>query len=126
MSGKISKKRVFDIIQIGYYGDWQSKAFDVMVIVMILMNLFIAVFQTFEGSEPYHELLAFLPYFLPVFFLAGGVRRYISGHDRRARLRHHHHLPGGGDGGDTYGYLVCRIRGALYQDKDDERGIGGE
>ena len=50
----------------------------------------------------------------------------ISGHARRARLRHHHHLPGGGDGGDTYGYLVCRIRGALYQDKDDERGIGGE
>ena len=46
MSGKISKKRVFDIIQIGYYGDWQSKAFDVMVIVMILMNLFIAVFQS--------------------------------------------------------------------------------
>lgn len=176
----------------------------------ILMNLFIAVFQTFEGSEPYQELLntvefvtvvafaveyalrlwtaeylypeverkravrkyvlsfsgiiellAFLPYFLPVFFPAGAVafrmfrvvrllrlfqinayydalnvigdvitgkkdQILISGHDRRARLRHHYHLPGGGDGGDTYGYLVCRIRGALYQDKDDERGIGGE
>lgn len=57
MSGKISKKRVFDIIQIGYYGDWQSKAFDIMVIVMILMNLFIAIFQTFDGSVPYRELL---------------------------------------------------------------------
>ena len=57
MSVKVSKKRVFDIIQIGYYGDWQSKAFDICVIVMILMNLFIAIFQTFDGSEPYRELM---------------------------------------------------------------------
>lgn len=122
MSGNSKKKRVFDIIQIGYYGDWQSKAFDIMVIVMILLNLFIAIFQTFDQSAPYRELmntiefitvvafaveyvlrlwtaeylypeverkravrkyvlsfngiielLAFLPYFLPIFFPAGAV-----------------------------------------------------
>ena len=57
MSSKLTKKRVFDIIQIGYYGDWQSKAFDIMVIVMILMNLFIAIFQTFESSRPYRGMM---------------------------------------------------------------------
>lgn len=116
------KKRIFDIIQIGYYGDWASRGFDLMIIGMILTNLFIAVFLTFDSSAPYREilntvelitvvvfaveymlrlitaeflypgrgkvgaafrymvsfngiveLLAFLPYFLPIFFPAGAV-----------------------------------------------------
>ncbi len=119
---QFGKKRVFDIIQIGYYGDWPSKAFDLVLIAMILTNLFIAVFLTFDSSAPYKdtlnlielittivfaveyglrlwtaeylypqasrvaavrsyilsfngiiELLAFLPYFLPIFFPAGAV-----------------------------------------------------
>lgn len=119
---QFGKKRVFDIIQIGYYGDWPSKAFDLVLIAMILTNLFIAVFLTFDSSAPYKEtlnlielittiafaveyglrlwtaeylypqvsraaavrsyilsfngiieLLAILPYFLPIFFPAGAV-----------------------------------------------------
>lgn len=119
---QFGKKRVFDIIQIGYYGDWPSKAFDLVLIAMILTNLFIAVFLTFDSSALYKEtlnlielittivfaveyglrlwtaeylypqvskaaavrsyilsfngiieLLAFLPYFLPIFFPAGAV-----------------------------------------------------
>lgn len=119
---RLGKKRIFDIIQIGYYGDWVSRGFDLMIIGMILTNLFIAVFLTFDSSEPYKdilntvefitvivfaaeyilrlataeylypesgkgiaavrymvsfngivELLAFLPYFLPIFFPAGAV-----------------------------------------------------
>jgi len=50
---KVSRKRVFDIIQIGYYGDWASRAFDLAVIGMIIANLFIAVFLTFDVSAPY-------------------------------------------------------------------------
>ena len=53
MSGKISKKRIFDIIQIGYYGDWQSKAFDIMVIVMRIFALFPAgLFPSGGGGVP--------------------------------------------------------------------------
>ena len=39
----VSKKRVFDIIQIGNAGDWQSRTFDFAIIFMILTNLFIAI-----------------------------------------------------------------------------------
>ena len=37
--GKVSKKRVFDIIQIGQDDDWISRAFDITVILMILTHL---------------------------------------------------------------------------------------
>ena len=55
--GKVSKKRVFDIIQIGQDDDWISRAFDITVILMILTNLFIATFETFDRSRPYWPLL---------------------------------------------------------------------
>lgn len=51
------KKRIFDIIQIGNRNDWPSRLFDVVLIVLIVLNLFIAIFATFESSRPYHELI---------------------------------------------------------------------
>lgn len=51
------KRRIFDIIQIGYDEDWQSRLFDIMLIVMILANLFIAILSTFDGVEPYMGFL---------------------------------------------------------------------
>lgn len=54
------KKRIFEIIQIGYDGDWVSKLFDFAVILMILTNLFIAIFETFDSSKPYLETLNLL------------------------------------------------------------------
>lgn len=51
------KKRIFDIIQIGNDGDWISKLFDLVSIVMILTNLFIAIFETFDSSAQYLEIL---------------------------------------------------------------------
>lgn len=116
------KRRVFDVIQIGFDEDWGSRIFDIALMVMILTNLFIAVFSTFDESKPYMgilgiielitvvafaieyglriwtaeylyprlgrkksvikymtsfngviDLLAFLPYFLPIFFPTGVV-----------------------------------------------------
>ncbi len=51
------KKRIFDIIQIGNRNDWPSRLFDIGLIVMILLNLFIAIFATFDSSRPYHDLI---------------------------------------------------------------------
>ena len=47
------KKRIFDIIQIGYAGDVASRTFDIAITAAIIINLFIAIFDTFEQSIPY-------------------------------------------------------------------------
>ena len=54
------KKRIFDIIQIGNDNDWPSRMFDAVCIVMILCNLFIAIFETFDSSQPYLQVLEVL------------------------------------------------------------------
>lgn len=51
------KKRIFDIIQIGYVGDVASRTFDIAITVAIIINLFIAIFDTFEQSIPYQPVL---------------------------------------------------------------------
>lgn len=51
------KRRIFDIIQIGYDEDWQSRLFDIGLMVMIVANLFIVVCSTFEEAEPYMGVL---------------------------------------------------------------------
>lgn len=47
------KKRIFDIIQIGYAGDVASRTFDIAITAAIIINLFIAIFDTFEQSITY-------------------------------------------------------------------------
>ena len=51
------KKRIFDIIQIGYAGDFLSKLFDALITVAILANIFIAIFDTFDASAAYADVL---------------------------------------------------------------------
>ena len=62
------KKRIFEIIQIGYDEDWPSRIFDIAVIVMILTNLFIAIFTTFDSSKPYLGLLETIEFITVVGF----------------------------------------------------------
>lgn len=45
-----TKKRVFDIIQIGNRKDFISSAFDIFIVVTIVLNLFVTLFQTFDES----------------------------------------------------------------------------
>ena len=47
------KKRIFDIIQIGYAGDVASRTFDIAITAAIIINLFISIFDTFEQSITY-------------------------------------------------------------------------
>ena len=51
------KKRIFDIIQIGNRNDVPSTLFDICIVVVIIVNLFITFFDTFDESAPYKDIL---------------------------------------------------------------------
>ncbi|MBQ4523836.1 MAG: ion transporter [Lachnospiraceae bacterium] len=51
------KKRVFDVIQIGNKQDLLSATFDWFIVFVIFLNLFVTLFDTFDESIPYKELL---------------------------------------------------------------------
>lgn len=89
------KKRVFDIIQIGYAGDWLSRLFDVVSICMILLNLVIAIAETFDGVEPYVPVLNVLELITVIGFTIEYVLRlwtaeylYPGKSTGRARVRY--------------------------------------
>ncbi len=89
------KHRVFEIIQIGYDGDWISRGFDLLIILMILSNLFVALFETFDASQPYLTGLANWERITVVFFTVEYALRlwtadylYPRLGQRRAMLRY--------------------------------------
>jgi len=51
------KKRIFQIIQIGQKSDFASCAFDLFIVSVIVTNLFITFFQTFDQSAKYKDIL---------------------------------------------------------------------
>ncbi len=63
------KKRIFDIIQIGNTSDIPSRLFDWFIIIVILMNLFVTIFETFEEATPYMDVLHIIE-FVTIFIFA--------------------------------------------------------
>lgn len=51
------KKRVFEIIQIGNRSDVPSLLFDAFIVVVILLNIFVTFFMTFEEAAGFAALL---------------------------------------------------------------------
>lgn len=46
------KKRIFDIIQIGYKGDLPSRVFDIFISVVIILNITAMTLETFDTLSP--------------------------------------------------------------------------
>ncbi len=54
---KISRKRrIFDIIQIGNQNDFPSRAFDIGLVCVIVLNIAAMFLETFEELKPWHGL----------------------------------------------------------------------
>lgn len=52
-----TRKRIFDIIQIGKKDDFASRAFDLFISAVILINIAVLFLETFQALEPYAPLL---------------------------------------------------------------------
>lgn len=63
-----TKKRVFDIIQIGNRKDFISSAFDLFIVIVIVLNLSVTLLQTFDELAPYERILDVLELFTIIIF----------------------------------------------------------
>lgn len=54
---KKTKKRIFDIIQIGRRDDFASRAFDRFIVIAIIVNIAVLVTETFDGAAKYSTVL---------------------------------------------------------------------
>ncbi len=52
-----AKKKIFNIIQIGSRSDVPSYAFDIGIVIVILVNLFVTFFSTFDQAKGYENIL---------------------------------------------------------------------
>ena len=52
-----AKKRIFSIIQIGSRSDVPSYVFDIGIVIVILVNLFVTFFSTFDQAKGYESIL---------------------------------------------------------------------
>lgn len=57
MKGSTKKKRIFDIIQIGKKDDFISRAFDIFIVAVILINIAVLFLETFDEMSVYNRLL---------------------------------------------------------------------
>jgi voltage-gated potassium channel len=57
MGKKISRKRIFEVIQIGQGQDILSRAFDYFIVAMILANIAVLFMETFEEMKPYRDVI---------------------------------------------------------------------
>ncbi len=51
------RKRIFDLIQIGHTADPVSRAFDVGISAVIILNITALILKTFDELEPYYSIL---------------------------------------------------------------------
>lgn len=63
-----TKKRVFDMIQIGNRKDFISSAFDLFIVIVIVLNLSVTLLQTFDELAPYRGILDALELFTIIIF----------------------------------------------------------
>lgn len=63
-----TKKRIFHIIQIGSNDDFLSRAFDIFIVVVIFLNLFVTLFATFDVSEDYKTIVNVIEWVTVIIF----------------------------------------------------------
>ena len=63
-----TKKRIFHIIQIGTNDDFLSRAFDIFIVVMIFLNLFVTLFATFDVADNYKAVINVIEWVTVIIF----------------------------------------------------------
>ena len=65
---KLTKKRIFEILEIGNREDKTSRFFDIFIVILILVNIFTMFLETFEELDKYSQLFRGIEIFTVVVF----------------------------------------------------------
>jgi voltage-gated potassium channel len=71
----MTRKKVFDIIQISNHSDFLSSAFDVVLVAAILLNIAAMFLETFSGLSAYLPLFHGIEFVTVIFFCAEYILR---------------------------------------------------
>ncbi len=69
------RKRVHEVIEVGYTGDWLSQGYDWFGTVMLVVNLIVTIMQTFDAMAPHDLALTVLEEITVAFFAVDYVLR---------------------------------------------------
>lgn len=70
-----TKRRIFDIIQIGQETDLVSRLFDYLIILVIIANIACMFLETFDELAPWYDLMRGIEYVTLLFFIFEYVLR---------------------------------------------------
>lgn len=59
------RKKIFNIIQIGYKSNPASRAFDIFIVAVIVCNIAVTFLQTFDELEAFFQLFRSVEIFCP-------------------------------------------------------------
>lgn len=99
--GENLKKRIFNIIQIGYNKDTVSRAFDWFLVIIIILGIITMFLETFDELSAFFPLFKGIEYFAAGVFIVEYILRiwtadllYPNLSPRKARLRFLHSFDG--------------------------------
>ena len=71
----MNKERIFTIIEVGNDNDIPSRTYDITLMVAVVINIFIAIFDTFPQSVPYLHILNIIEGITVLFFTVDYILR---------------------------------------------------
>lgn len=91
---KTDRRRIFTIIQVGNLSDMPSRIYDFLLVAAVSINIFIAVFDTFDQAAPYKGSIWWIECLTVIFFTIDYILRiwtadylYENLKPSRARIR---------------------------------------
>ncbi len=74
----MNRKRIYTIIQVGNLSDLPSRAYDIALVAAVVVNIIIAIFDTFPQAEPYRSFIWVIEGITVLFFAVDYILRIIT------------------------------------------------
>lgn len=87
------RKRIFQIIEVGYDLDWPSRIYDFLNVISIIINIAVSILYTYSSvREQYGNVLKMVEFSTVVFFCIDYILRLLTAQCMHPRLKGRHAL----------------------------------